>query len=278
MTNPNLPTPSPGPSGELYSPASLSGGDNIPQYPALFLDSGAGARSVRPGSFVYLGVPISDVHLVFISSIQFRRYFDGPYRSGVPAKDQPPLTCSSWNGRDAYGHGGTSKEGPIAERDCDDCPHSEYRREDRTWWCPPSGLFFGMLVHRESDVWLPYFLEATGMMASPTGKAYKAAQNASSVSWKRGADGNPAPSKPIYCNSFKPSMRKNPTANGYLIDWGTMSPVPDVDAQWISTFLRSHGEAIWTKELERRKEKAHRLGAPTEEAGAASTDYGEVPF
>lgn len=240
----------------------------------------------RPGTWDYLGMTIERPSVLFITTQDIRKYYRYEYNDKPKDLKENPISCSSWNGKDAFGHGDRAPTAGVAPRlrDCELCPHSEYHKERRKEWCPPIHLMFGMVVHQDSDVWSPFFFEASGMKASPTINAYRLAMRYSQTSLKKQPNGGVASTRPVYTFAFTPKVEKIQGANGYTVDWGKPTGVPEPDLAWVTEFLRSQGKEMWEREIARRKQDSLTMGARVPAPGAAEAEettsegIGEVPF
>jgi len=258
----------------------------------LFIDQGSGDDSVRPGMFNYLGMPIENPSMVFFAKQTWRRFFTFSYDDKPADLKSNPFGCASWDGKNAFGYG---EKAPVAgqkpaDRSCLECKHHAPPRGSKVEWCKPSYMLYGMLIHKDSDLWMPFFFDAGGLNAVPADEAFRLVSTRSQSNVKRQADGSMLAKYQIYSFAFTPKLIKNKGRTGYHAEWGQPSEVPPPDLAFIAQFFATHGVAMWTAEVDQRKAYAMTLGcsdatraseaspkgpAPSEQAGE---DYGTVPF
>lgn len=240
-----------------------------------------------PGKWQYLGMVVEQPSVLFLARQDVRKFFRYTYKEKPKDLKTNPFSCASWDGDQAFGHGGRVPKGAPKLRQCGACPHSQYHPEDKDEWCAPTHLMFGMVVHRDSDVWMPCFFEASGSKATPTSQAYNLAERRSKTSLKRQPDGPPVRTRPIYTFCFQPRSVKLQGYNGYTVDWGQPTDVPEPDLAWIAEFLRNQGKDMWDREIARRKQDALTLGLrgsapqgspPGTDSGAPGASDQDVPL
>lgn len=279
---PNIPSTPPTTTTAL---GSSSGGGDITGYPKLEVDHDR-------GEWKYLGVVIERPVLTFFGMQEMRRFYAQTYNQNPKA----PLTCGSWNSFDAFGYGGRQAVGTPRLRDCETCPRASYesnKHDLEELWCAPTPLMFGMLVHKDSDVWTPFFWDAGGKTAGVAKSAFRRAAQAARAMLKKQPDGSVLETRPVYTFGHLATLaRKQDGKKGYLVTLAP-TPIPDPDIAFIASYRRQFGDRMWNEEVARRTEKCKTLAGTVESVsnpegspspGGASapapvaTDYGEVPF
>lgn len=276
----NAPVPSGG-----FDPITFEGSSAaIPQRPMLRIDHGSGDHSQRPGSFTYCKAVVSEVTLVLAARREFRQFYAADFNTDPKA----PVVCMSWNGQDAFGRGGRDPKEPFKDRSCKTCRHAHGEKGD---WCAPQAVFFGMLIHSESDVWTPFFAEIKGANMRPWGNAFAAVTTKAMTTLKRRDDGSAVPTKPSYVWALRPRLERIPKKSGYMTTFsGEPLEVPNPDGQFIARFLAEQGAAMWRADVAAAEPRARELGqqerqADVGNAKTATTDnesgphsYDQVPF
>lgn len=274
----NAPVPTGG-----FEPINFEGSaPSMPQRPFLRIDHGSGAHSVAAGTFNYCGAALRDVSLVIAARRDFRHYYAADYNTDPKA----PMVCASWDGRAAYGKGGRDPKEPWIERECAKCPTASLQGKA---WCAPQSFYLGMLMHANSDVWMPYFHEVRGVNVRPWADAFRLANNKAISTMRKLENGTAAPRLPAYCWVFRPRLLKIKGKSGYECDLGSPEEALPPDAEFIARFLSVMGKAMWEEERNASERKARALGKDEKQVNATPAQpetkneppadpYSEVPF
>jgi len=273
----NAPVPTSG----GFEPINFEGAaPAMPSRPFLRIDHGSGEHSVAAGTFNYCGATVHDVQLVLAARRDFRLYYAADYNTDPKA----PIVCASWDGKNAFGRGGRDPKAPLLDRQCDKCPMSTAKGKE---WCAPQAFYLGMLIHRSSDVWMPFFIEVRGVNVRPWADGFRLAQSKAMSTMRKLENGGAAPALPSYCWVFTPRLLKIKGKSGYECDLGMPTEALPPDAQYIAQFLSGVGKSMWDDErgaAERRaraigNEKPAQASVAKQNPNEADPDtYSQVPF